>query len=175
MVSVLSSLTAPLVLTLAALVAVFSKRASSSDMLSGIKDGVGSGVSLLPTLIMLVVSVSMLSASGAVDLLSDLLAPLFSKLGIPKEILPLILMRPFSGSGSNAMVAEIFEKYGADGIVGRTASVLAGSSETVVYVISVYFSAVNVKKTRYALPAAFLTMLFCVFFSSFLCRVLFGY
>lgn len=88
---------------------------------------------------MLVVSVSMLSASGAVDFLSSLLSPLFEKLGIPTGMLPLIIMRPFSGSGSNAMIADIFDKYGADSLTAKTASVLLGSSETILYVFAVYF------------------------------------
>ena len=174
MISLIASVFAPLIVTLTALIMVFSKKTSVDDFLLGTHSGISTCFSLLPTLIMLVVSVSMLSASGFIDILSGLFEPLFAKLGVPSEALPLILIRPFSGSGSNAVLAEMFEKYGADSLASRFASVLIGSSDTVIYVISVYFSAVGVKKTRHAIPAAFITMLFCVFFSSFICRLFFG-
>ena len=152
----------------------FSKKASFDDFLRGTESGITVIFRLLPTLIVLVVSVSMLSASGAVDFISSLLAPTFERLGIPTGMLPLIIMRPFSGSGSNAMIADIFDKYGADSLTAKAASVLLGSSETILYVFAVYFSAAGIKKTRHALPAAFLSMIFCVFLSSLICRLMFG-
>lgn len=151
---------------------LFSKKTSFDNLLEGTRDGIGICIKLLPTLIVLMVSVSMLSASGFVDYLANLISPVCEKIGIPSEILPLVIMRPVSGSASNAMIAELFEKYGADSFAGRVASVLLGSSDTIIYVCAVYFSAVGVKKTRHALPAAFAAMLFCVFFSSLVCRLL---
>ncbi len=164
----------PAAILLCAAMLTFSKKATFDDFLRGTEDGIKIIFRLLPTLIVLVVSVSMLLASGAVDFLSSLLSPLFEKLGIPTGMLPLIIMRPFSGSGSNAMIADIFDKYGADSLTAKTASVLLGSSETILYVFAVYFSAAKIKKTRHALPAAFLSMVFCIFFSSLVCRLMFG-
>ena len=115
----------PAAILLCAAMLTFSKKATFDDFLRGTEDGVKIIFHLLPTLIVLVVSVSMLSASGAVDFLSSLLSPLFEKLGIPTGMLPLIIMRPFSGSGSNAMIADIFDKYGADSLTAKTASVQA--------------------------------------------------
>lgn len=174
MISFVSSITAPAIITAAALIMIFSKKVSSDDFLSGVGGGIKTCASLLPTLIMLVVCVSMLSASGFTEIMTKLLGNVAERLGIPSGMLPLILTRPFSGSASSAMLADIFEKYGADSITGRTASVLLGSSETAIYVISVYYGAVGVKKTRFAIPAALATMVFCVFFSSFICNILFG-
>ena len=105
----------PAAILLCAAMLTFSKKATFDDFLRGTEDGIKIIFRLLPTLIVLVVSVSMLSASGAIDFLSSLLSPLFEKLGIPTGMLPLIIMRPFSGSGSNAMIADIFDKYGAEG------------------------------------------------------------
>ena len=164
----------PAAILLCAAMLTFSKKATFDDFLRGTEDGIKIIFRLLPTLIVLVVSVSMLSASGAIDFLSSLLSPLFEKLGIPTGMLPLIIMRPFSGSGSNAMIADIFDKYGADSLTAKTASVLLGSSETILYVFAVYFSAAKIKKTRHALPAAVLSMVFCIFFSSLVCRLMFG-
>lgn len=151
-----------------------SKKTSFENFLAGTKDGIRVCLGLLPTLIVLMVSVSMLSASGVVDYLAKLVAPVCSAIGIPSEILPLVIMRPISGSASNAMISELFGTYGADSFAGYVASVLLGSSDTILYVSAVYFSAVGVKKTRHALPAAFAAMLFCVFFSSLVCRLFFG-
>ena len=151
---------------------LFSKRTSFDHFIDGTKDGIRTCVGLLPTLIVLMVSVSMLSASGLVDFLAEKIAPFCEKIGIPSEILPLVIMRPISGSASNAMISELFEQYGADSFAGNVASVLLGSSDTILYVSAVYFASVNVRKTRHALPAAFAAMLFCVFFSSLICRLL---
>lgn len=148
-----------------------SKKTSFDNFIDGTKSGIRVCIGLLPTLIILMVSVSMLSASGFVDFLAARIAPFCEKIGIPHEILPLVIMRPISGSASNAMIAELFETCGADSFAGNVASVLLGSSDTIIYVSTVYFAAAGVKKTRHALPAAFAAMLFCVFFSSLICRI----
>lgn len=160
------------VIVIVGIALLFSKKTSFDNFLEGTKGGIQICTKLLPTLIILMVSVSMLSASGFVDYLAGFIAPVCEKIGIPSEILPLVIMRPVSGSASNAMIAELFEKYGADSFAGKVASVLLGSSDTIIYVSAVYFAAVGIKKTRHALPAAFAAMLFCVFFSSLVCRLL---
>lgn len=170
----LSALAIPSVILFLSLILLFSKRAYFDEFLEGAKDGLQTAVNLLPTLVALMVAVSMLSASGAVDYLAGLLAPVGDAVGVPMELLPLIITRPVSGSGSTAILSDIFDKYGPDSFVGLCASVIMGSSETLIYVVAVYFSSVHIKKTRHTLPAAFLTMLFCVFFSCFVCRLFFS-
>ena len=96
----------------------------------------------------------MLNASGAVALLSDLLAPLLCFFGIPPETAMLVLIRPISGSAALAVGADLMTRYGVDSPVGRTAAVMLGSTETTFYTISVYFSAAGIRRTRYTLPAA---------------------
>lgn len=120
----------------------------------GAKEGLRSAAAILPTLIGLMLAVTMLKASGALDMLSAFLAPLVSLLGIPPEVLPLALIKPVSGSGSTAVLAQLFEAYGADSTIGRVASVIAASSETTFYCIAVYYGAVGIKKTRHTVPAA---------------------
>lgn len=173
-VEYIASLAIPLVICFVGIILCFSKKATFDDLSDGVSEGLQVCVRLVPTLIILMVAVSMLSASGAVDFLVKILAPIGKKIGIPVEILPLILMRPVSGSASSAMIAELFQKYGADSFAGRVASVLLGSSDTIIYICAVYFSSVGVKKTRHALPAAFAAMLFSVFVSCAVCRVMFG-
>ncbi|WP_411676130.1 spore maturation protein [Caproicibacter sp.] len=121
---------------------------------AGAKEGLHSTVSILPSLIGLIMAVSMLSASGALDLLSSFLAPVASLIGLPKQAMPLALIRPVSGSGSTAVLTQIFQDCGPDSFVGRVASVMSGSTETTFYAIAVYFGAVGIKKTRHTIPAA---------------------
>ena len=127
-------------------------------------------VRLLPTLVGLVVAIKMLRASGALEFFAYLLSPIFDAIGVPGELLPLILTRPFSGSAASAIFCDLMEEYGPDSFIGRAASVIMGSSDSSVYIIALYFSSVGVKKSRHAFVTAFLVMIFCIFFSCFLCR-----
>ena len=122
----------------------------------GVKEGAGSLISVAPSLMGLIVGVTMLSASGFFDILTDALSPACEAVGFPCEVLPLGLMRPVTGSGSFAVLSDIFDKYGADSVIGRTASVMAGSTETTFYAIAVYYGSVGLKKTRHTIPAALL-------------------
>ncbi|WP_101696865.1 spore maturation protein [Clostridium minihomine] len=120
----------------------------------GAKEGAISCFEVLPSLVGLMLAVNMLSASGALDLLSSFLKPMAELLGLPSEVMPLAMMRPVSGSGSNALLLQLFETYGPDSFIGRVASVMNGSTETTFYAIAVYFGAVGIKKTRHTIPAA---------------------
>ncbi len=120
----------------------------------GSAEGLKTTAEILPALILLLISVGMLQASGAVELLTQLLTPLCSAVGFPPECMQMVLLRPFSGSGAIAVYDGIAAEYGADSFAGRVAAVLLGSSETTFYTIAVYFSAVKIRKTRYAVPAA---------------------
>lgn len=123
-------------------------------MTDGIADGLKVVLRIFPSLVALLTAVYMLRASGALEALTRLLAPLFALVGIPVETAPLMLLRPVSGSGALAVAGELIGEYGADSLIGRTAAVMLGSTETTFYVIAVYFGAVGIKKTRYAIPAA---------------------
>ncbi len=120
----------------------------------GAKDGLSSAFSIAPSLIGLIVAVSMLKASGALDIITSLLAPIGNLIAIPKETIPLMLLRPVSGSGALALVDSIFKSCGPDSFPGRVASVMMGSTETTFYVLAVYFGAVGIKNTRHTLPVA---------------------
>ena len=123
-------------------------------MLAGAKDGLSLLISLVPTLVLLMTSVTMLRSSGAMDMLTRLFAPAASVLGIPPETVALVLIRPISGSAALAVGSELMLRHGPDSLVGRTAAIMLGSTETTFYTISVYFGAANIRKTRYTLPAA---------------------
>lgn len=111
-------------------------------------------LTLVPTLVLLMCTISMLKASGAVEFLSSVFAPVFSLFGIPAETAILVLIRPISGSAALAVGADLMATHGVDSVIGRTVAVMLGSTETTFYTISVYFGAAGIKKTRYTLPAA---------------------
>ena len=160
--------TVPLLLLLTCALALRKKENVYERLLEGGAEGLRLILSLIPTLVMLLTSVSMLRASGAIDLLSSLLSPIFHFFGIPPETALLVLIRPISGSAALAAGAELMAQYGVDSQVGRTAAVMLGSTETTFYTISVYFGAAGIKKSRCTIPAALIAD-FTGFFMASLC------
>lgn len=128
------------------------------DVYGALVDGAGEGLRVLvkiaPTLICLLTAVYMLRASGALELLGEVMAPLLEMVGLPGELLPLMLVRPISGSAALGVGAELIHTYGPDSELGRMAAVMLGSTETTLYTAAVYFGSVGVSRTRYAVPAA---------------------
>jgi spore maturation protein B len=135
----------------------------------GAKEGLKSSISILPTLVGLIMSVSMLSASGALDLMSSFLAPAARVLGLPVEVMPLAIVKPFSGSGSTAVLTQIYKDFGPDSV----ASVMSGSTETTFYAVAVYFGSVGIKKTRHTIPAALVGDLTAFILSSLTVHIFF--
>ena len=144
----------PLLLLAVSLMALRRRENGYDLMLQGATEGLLLIKSILPSLILLLTAVHMLRSSGAVELLSHLVSPVFRLFGIPPETAILVLIRPISGSAALAVGAELMAQYGADSQIGRTAAVMLGSTETTFYTISVYFGAAGIQKTRYTLPAA---------------------
>ena len=144
----------PLLLSVTAVAALHKKERAYDLLVEGAKDGFQMLRTIAPALIVLLSAVGMLRESGALDALSRLLAPGLSLLGIPAETVLLLLVRPVSGSAALAIGAELIAAHGPDSMIGRTAAVMLGSTETTFYTISVYFGAWGIRKTRYAVPAA---------------------
>ena len=154
----------PLILFFTAALALRKRENAYDILLQGASEGLTLLLSLVPALVMLLTAVHMLRSSGTAEMVSGLLAPVFSFFGIPRETALLVLIRPISGSAALAVGAELMAEYGVDSLVGRTAAVMLGSTETTFYTISVYFGAAGIKKTRYTVPAALLADLvgFCM-------------
>ena len=142
-------------------------------MLSGAADGLKLLVTLIPTLILLLTAVTMLRASGAMDMLSRFVSPVFSLFGIPPETAILVLIRPISGSAALALGADLMAQYGVDSQIGRTVAVMLGSTETTFYTISVYFGAAGIHKTRYTIPAALIADFVGFFMATLTVKLLF--
>ena len=150
----MTALLVPLLLAAVAVCGVIRR----VDVCAALADGARSGgkilLSVFPNLVALLTAVAMLRASGAFEALAAALGPALGRLGIPVETLPLMLVRPFSGSAALGVGAELIQTYGPDSPVGRTEAVMLGGTETTFYTVAVYFGATGVRRSRYALPAA---------------------
>ena len=144
----------PLLLLSASLLTLYHRENTYDLLLDGAFEGLKLIRDILPALVVLLSAVHMLRASGAIELLSGFLSPLFDFLGIPPETAILVMVRPLSGSAALAAGAELMAQYGVESPIGRTAAVMLGSTETTFYTISVYFGAAGIRKHRYTLPAA---------------------
>lgn len=163
----------PLILLICAALALRKKENPYELLLTGAADGLKLLLTLIPTLILLLTAVSMLRVSGAVEMLSGFLSPVFRFFGIPPETAILVLIRPISGSAALAVGADLMAHYGVDSVIGRTVAVMLGSTETTFYTISVYFGAAGIKKTRYTIPAALIADLTGFLVASLAVRILF--
>lgn len=170
----LLELTPALLLSLLCLYAASRGVELYAALSEGAKKGLRLTLELLPALTVLFAAIYLLRASGLPLLLGHLLSPLLSRLGIPEDTALVMLLRPLSGSGALAAAAEIIGAHGADSLVGRTAAVMIGSSETTLYVAAVYFSAAGVRHSRWAIPAALCADLACFLSSAWICRLLWG-
>ena len=142
--------------------------------LKGAKEGMQILYSIAPTIIGLVFAVDLLRSSGAIDAICNFIEPVADYLGFPKEIVPMVLLRPVSGSGSTALLTSLYEQCGPDSFAGRVASVLAGSSETTFYAIAMYFGCIKVKKIRHTLFAAIIADITEAVMSVLTVRLYFG-
>lgn len=139
----------------------------------GVKEGLDTVKSLVPTLVIMITVIGMFRSSGALNVLTSGLSKPAQFFGIPKEVLPLMILKPFSGGGSFAVLEDIFNNYGVDSFAGRVASVVAGSTETTFYTVAVYFGAVGVSKTRHTVFCALMADFTGFVLSAFLVKMFF--
>ncbi len=142
--------------------------------MEGAKEGLATAVRIMPYLVAMLAAVGVFRASGAMELLINVLSPITRQLGIPPELLPLALMRPMSGSASLGILAELLRTYGPDSFIGRTASTMMGSTETTFYTISIYLGSIGYKDARYILAAGLLADFTGFAVSLLICTLLFG-
>lgn len=161
----------------ACVVVIFAlfRRVPVFDMfLKGAKEGITLVYNIAPTILGLVFAVDLLKSSGAIDVLCEFISPAAEFLGFPKEIVPMFLLRPVSGSGSTALLTSIYKDRSPDSFAGKVASVIAGSSETTFYAVAMYYGCINVKKIRHTLLAAIMADLSAGIFSVLTVRFLCG-
>ena len=168
-----SILAIPFIITIILIHASFKKVKVYESFIDGAKDGFDVGVRIIPYLVAILVAIGMFQASGAIELISNILSPALNLIGMPVETLPLAIIRPLSGSGSFAIMTQIVESSPIDSFTGWLAATMTGSTETTFYVLAVYFGSVGVYKARHALAAGLLADIAGILASLFICRILF--
>ena len=159
----ISNFIIPVIVVIMILHGIFKGVNVFNEFTTGAKEGLKILLNILPSLVALIFSIELIKASGALDTLCSLLSPVTSFLGIPKEVSPLTILSPISGSGSLGMFENILKNHGPDSFIGRCASVIMGSTETTFYTMTVYYGSVGIKKSRHTLPSAL-----CADFTSFI-------
>lgn len=170
----LSQMLEPLLIAAAALTAFLHGADVYEAMRTGARKGLETVWGILPALLAVFPAIRLLEASGLPELLGSVLGPVFHLLGVPEETGLFVLLRPLSGSAALAAASELMQRHGPDSLIGRTAAVMLGSSETSFYVIAVYFSAAGAKDTGRTLPAALCADLACFLGAAWICRLLWG-
>lgn len=169
--SFISTLAVPLMITGIVAYGLFRKINVYDSFVDGAKTGMENMLQIVAPLVGLIMGISMFRASGAMDILAQILKPVTDFLHMPSEVLPLALLRPVSGSGSIAIVNDIFSEYGPDSVQGKIASVMMGSTETTFYTVAVYFGAIGIKNIRHTVKSALLadmTGMICAVFLVYL-------
>ncbi len=147
----------PIILLIIIFVGFIKKVPVFDVFLKGAGEGINSTFSIVPSLIGLITAVSMIKASGALDVFASFAEPVSNLIGIPSQVIPLALLKPISGSGSIALLDNILKNFGPDSQIGKIASVIMGSTETTFYTLTVYFGCVGIKKSRHTVASALIT------------------
>ena len=150
--------------------ALIKKVDAYGSFVKGAKEALPLMANLLPFIIAMFVAVELFRNSGLSAILCKILSPAFKVLGMPPEVCELALIRPFSSNAGYVLLKDIFTRYGVDSYVGKCASVIMGSSDTIFYVSSIYFAATKVRKTGLTIPIALLCNVVCAMLSCFCCR-----
>ncbi|WP_408956070.1 spore maturation protein [Natroniella sp. ANB-PHB2] len=140
----------------------------------GAVEGIATGIKIIPYLLAMLVAIGVFRSSGALDLILDLVAIPLKRIGVPKEVIPLSLIRPLSGTGALGFVTDLINQYGPDSFIGRLASTMQGSTETTFYVATVYFGAIKIKNTRHVIAAGLVADLVGFIAAVFICQLVFG-
>jgi spore maturation protein B len=173
-IGLLSYFVIPLMLVGFPLYGLYKRVPVYEAFVEGAKEGFTVAVRIIPYLVAILFAIGMFRASGAMDFLAGALRPVLGLVGFPSEVLPMAIIRPLTGSGSAGLVADMIRQYGEDSIFVKMAAVMFGSTETTFYVIAVYFGAVNIKKTRHAVPAGLTADIAAMLVAVWTVRLLFG-
>lgn len=171
-VNFISNLAMPMMILIIVIYGVLEKVKIFDNFLEGAKEGIKITISIFPTLIGLFVAIGALRSSGILDLIINFITPLLNVINFPKEIMPLAMLRPISGSSSIAIATDIMKNYGVDSQIGIIASTIMGSTETTLYTIAIYTSCVKIKKIRFVLAVALMTDVIGILTSVVVCRIM---
>jgi spore maturation protein SpmA len=169
-----SKLSIPFLISAFPLYAALRRVKVYEEFVDGAREGFEVAIRIIPYLVAILVAIGMFRAAGGTELLSKAMEPVMRTVHFPPDLLPLVLMRPLSGSGSLGLFAELVQHFGADSLIARTGGTIYGSTETTFYVLAVYFGSVGIKRTRHAVLAGLTADLVGVVVSVVVCRLVFG-
>ncbi|KJF27189.1 spore maturation protein [Clostridium aceticum] len=171
--SIFSLAAIPMMMTIILLHGLVKRVNLYDAFVEGAADGFKTAVKIMPYLIAIFIAIGLMRKSGAMDFLTQLMTKPMTFIGIPAEVLPLAIIRPISGSGALAVLQDIVNQYGPDSFVGRVASTMMGSAETIFYTMAVYFGAIGVKYSRHTVTAALISHFAAIIASVVICRMIF--
>ncbi|PZE21985.1 spore maturation protein [Paenibacillus xerothermodurans] len=157
LVNLISAWAIPVIIVFIPLYAAYRKVPVYESFVEGAKDGFDTAIRIIPHLVGMMVAISVFRASGAMELTIGWVRPLCDWIGIPSEVLPLAILRPLTGAGSLAFTTDLMQQFGPDSMIGRIASTIQGSTDTTLYVITVYFGAIGIRKASYALKVGLIS------------------
>ncbi|MCX6973717.1 MAG: nucleoside recognition protein [Verrucomicrobia bacterium] len=173
-VEAVSYLAIPFLIAFFPLYASLCRVSVYEEFIEGAKEGFQVSIRIIPYLVAIISAVAMFRAAGGIDMLAKAVGPILTAIQLPTELFPLVLMRPLSGSGSNAIFAELLQSQGPDSLIAKMGATVLGSTETTFYVIAVYFGSVAVRRSRHAVPAGLIADIAGVIASIIICRLVFG-
>lgn len=163
----------PIIILFIVLYGIKKKNNIYDSFIKGSKEGIEIGINIFPSLIAIIFSSRILIASGFIDFILDLIGPALSFIHFPKEVFPMAIMRPISGNASLVLMTEIFSRYGVDSFLGTLASTLQGCTDTTLYILSLYFGMIGIKKIRYSLFAGLLVDLIGIITSIIIVNIIY--
>ncbi len=173
-ITAISAWAIPAMIVLIPLYAAYRKVPVYESFTEGAKEGFDTAIRIIPHLVGMMAAISIFRASGAMDMLVGLVAPLFARLGVPADVLPLALLRPITGAGSLAYTTDLMKTFGPDSFVAQIAATVQGSTDTTLYVLTVYFGAVGIRKAGYALKVGLVSDLIGFFAAVAVCYLVFA-
>ena len=171
MINYISSIIIPLMIVLIILYGIYEKQKVFDLFIQGATEGITIVAKLFPTLLGIFLAIGLLRNSGVLELILTIIEPIINLFNIPKEIMPLALLRPISGSASLGIATDIMKQYGPDSLIGMIVSTIMGATETTIYTIAVYTSIVGIKKIRFVLIAALIADVVGMILAVVLCRL----
>lgn len=168
----ISSFIIPIFIILLISYSVIKRKNAYSSFVFGAKSSFDLVLTSFPYIVAIFIAIELFTVSGLSTILGNVLAPIFAVLGIPNELIELVLIKPFSGCGSLAVLENIFSTYGVDSYLARAGCAIAGSSEAIFYITAVYFSGTNVKKFSYGIPVAIISNLLGVITACLICKII---
>lgn len=163
----------PLIVIIIIIYGIYKKVDIFDTFLVGVREGMKISINLFPTIFAMIIAINILVSSGIINNISNLFSTFFSKINFPVEVLPLAILRPISGSSSLAILNDILARYGPDSFIGRVSSVMQGSTDTTIYIISMYFGSIGIKKIKYSLVVGLLADLISIILSITIVKIFF--